>query len=120
MTLSGKPKSISTIQKDDSKQTATGALAERVIQTGAKKMKLSIVMSNYNGARFINEAIDSVMAQNFSSFEFLVIDDGSTDASRQIMDAAASRYGNRVRMHYVEKNQGQGECCNMFYLCMVF
>jgi len=75
-------------------------------------MKLSVVMSNYNGARYLDDAIDSVISQNYSAFEFLVIDDGSTDTSREIIDAASNRYGNIIRRHYFEKNQGQGACLN--------
>src|SRR5690349_12551287 len=38
-------------------------------------------MSVYNDARFLPHAVESILAQSFEDFEFLVIDDGSTDAS---------------------------------------
>jgi len=75
-------------------------------------MKLSVIMSNYNGAHYIKEAIDSVIGQDYQPFEFLVIDDGSTDNSRDVIDAACDRYADRVRTHYVSRNQGQGPCLN--------
>jgi len=46
-------------------------------------------MSVFNGARFLDEAIASVRAQSFADFEFLVLDDGSTDASRAIIERHA-------------------------------
>jgi len=42
-------------------------------------------MSVYNGERYLNEAIDSVLAQTFTNFEFLIIDDASTDGTTKIL-----------------------------------
>ena len=47
-------------------------------------------MSVFNGACFLDEAIASVRAQTFADFEFLVLDDGSTDASRAIIEHHAA------------------------------
>ena len=46
---------------------------------------ISVAMSVFNGARFLDEAITSVRAQTFADFEFLILDDGSIDASRAIV-----------------------------------
>ena len=43
--------------------------------------ELSVVMTVYNGARFLREAIVSVLEQTLTNFEFIIVDDGSTDAS---------------------------------------
>lgn len=51
---------------------------------------LSVAMSVYNGERFLAAAIDSVLAQTWRDFEFLILDDGSTDGTARILaDAAA-------------------------------
>ena len=50
-----------------------------------------------NGARFIDQAIDSILAQTFDEFEFLIIDDGSTDASMAIAARYAAR-DQRIRI----------------------
>ncbi len=52
---------------------------------------VSVAMSVYNGERFLDEAIASVLAQSFADFEFLVLDDGSTDGSRRIIESHAAR-----------------------------
>lgn len=51
-----------------------------------KKMhEISIVMSVYNAERYITAAIDSVLNQSFSDFEFIIVDDGSTDNTINII-----------------------------------
>ena len=49
-------------------------------------MKVSVVIPVHNGERYLAQAIESVLAQTFRDFELLIVDDGSTDGSRAIMD----------------------------------
>jgi len=44
---------------------------------------VSVIMPVYNGAKYIDEAIESILSQTFSDFEFIIIDDGSTDDTIQ-------------------------------------
>ncbi|OGM89308.1 hypothetical protein A2108_00695 [Candidatus Wolfebacteria bacterium GWA1_42_9] len=48
-------------------------------------MKLSVVMSVYNGERFLREALESILSQTFADFEFIIINDGSKDGSLGII-----------------------------------
>jgi glycosyltransferase involved in cell wall biosynthesis len=57
---------------------------------------ISVVMSVYNGERFLAEAIDSVLDQSFADFEFLIVDDGSSDGSTGII-AEYARQDARIR-----------------------
>lgn len=57
---------------------------------------ISVALSVYNGERFLRAAIESVLAQSFTSFEFLILDDGSTDSTRQIIADYAAR-DDRIR-----------------------
>lgn len=47
--------------------------------------RISVVMSVYNGERFLRHAVDSILAQTFRDFEFIVVDDGSTDGTAEIL-----------------------------------
>ena len=46
---------------------------------------ISVLMSVYNGELCLAEAIESILNQTFSDFEFLIINDGSTDSSWEII-----------------------------------
>jgi hypothetical protein len=48
---------------------------------------VSVVMSVYNGARFLRPAIESILNQTFRNLEFIVVDDGSTDETRDIVSS---------------------------------
>lgn len=49
--------------------------------------KISVILTSFNHARFVREAIDSVLAQDFSDFELIVWDDASTDGSWEIIES---------------------------------
>src|SRR5688572_27177242 len=52
---------------------------------------LTVLMPVYNAEQFLREAIESVLAQTFDRYEFIIIDDGSTDTSPQIIKGFAER-----------------------------
>lgn len=53
--------------------------------------RISVAMGVYNNAPFLGEAIESILAQTFGDFEFLIVNDGSSDESGAIIDAYAAR-----------------------------
>ncbi len=59
--------------------------------------RISVVLSVYNGARYLRAAIDSILAQTFEDFELIVIDDGSTDETSLIFDRYEDRRLVRIR-----------------------
>ena len=61
---------------------------------------VTVVMIFLNGEAYIAEAIDSVLAQTYTNWELILVDDGSTDGGTQIARDYAGRYGDRIR--YVE------------------
>jgi glycosyltransferase involved in cell wall biosynthesis len=61
--------------------------------------EVSVVMSVYNGAAGLVHTLDSVLTQDHDNFEFIVIDDGSTDGSGAILDARAQSDPRLVVLH---------------------
>jgi glycosyltransferase involved in cell wall biosynthesis len=65
--------------------------------------KLTVLMPVYNAASYLHEAIDSILQQTFRDFEFLIIDDGSTDQSIAIVQSYKDP---RIRFVRNETNAG--------------
>lgn len=66
---------------------------------------ISVIMSVYNGSRFIREAIDSILDQTFSDFEFLIFEDKSTDDTLQILESYSAR---DPRIKIIKKQENKG------------
>lgn len=63
--------------------------------------KVSVVLPTYNRGWILSEAVNSVLGQDYANFELIVVDDGSTDNTQQIL----SRYGDRITTVH-QSNQG--------------
>lgn len=72
--------------------------------------RVSVLLPVYNGQRYIDEAVSSILAQTFGDFEFIIIDDGSTDRTPSILDRFA-RSDVRVRV-YRRANTGYARALN--------
>ncbi len=66
---------------------------------------VTVFIPCYNAERFISETIDSILGQTYQDFEILIIDDGSTDSSRDILECYAKK-DNRIRIMYNKVNRG--------------
>jgi glycosyltransferase involved in cell wall biosynthesis len=78
-----------------------------------KKMStpaISVVMSVYNGAKFLGQAVDSILNQSYRDFEFLIIDDGSEDRSSEILEGFRQK-DSRIRI-LRQENRGLIESLN--------
>ncbi len=65
--------------------------------------RVSIVIPSYNGAQFLEETLDSLFRQTYRNFEIIVVDDGSTDSTRQLLDP----YIEEKAIRYIyQENQG--------------
>ena len=81
-----------------------------------RTMKVSILIPCYNAERWIGEAIDSALAQDYRHKEIIVVDDGSTDGSRKIVasfgqgirtELTPNRGGNAARNRLLEMSSGE-------------
>src|SRR5688500_3733490 len=66
---------------------------------------VSVIMPVYNGERFLRDAVDSILRQTYRNFELIVVDDGSTDGTSQVLDRYQDQ-DRRVRVHRHERNGG--------------
>ena len=74
----------------------TGAVApddaDSLDAMGVTSPQVSVLMTAYNSAKYLRRALDSLFSQSFQDFEVVVVDDGSTDATGQILADYAERY----------------------------
>lgn len=75
-----------------------------------REVKISIIIPVYNVEDYLKECLDSILNQNFSDFEVICIDDGSTDSSLEILNNY-SKSDSRVKI-ITQDNQGQGTARN--------
>src|SRR4029079_5584454 len=68
---------------------------------------VSVVIPTYNQARYLGECIDSVLAQSYPAIEIVVVDDGSTDATPDVL----AGYGDRIN-HLRQSNHGAANALN--------
>lgn len=74
--------------------------------------KVSIIVPIYNTQEYLGACLDSIIGQTFQEIEVLLINDGSTDSSLEIMEEYRERYPDKVQIH-TKKNGGQATARNL-------
>ncbi|MCL4832993.1 MAG: glycosyltransferase family 2 protein [Caldilineaceae bacterium] len=74
------------------------------------KLLISVLMPVYNSERYVADAIRSILAQSFGHFEFIIVDDGSTDDSARIIAEFAAQ-DTRIRPFFAE-HSGRARSAN--------
>lgn len=69
---------------------------------------VSVVMPAYNAEKYLREAIDSILAQTYTDFELIIINDGSTDATKEIIQSYTD-----PRIVYIENEVNSGICVTL-------
>lgn len=75
------------------------------------KPLISVIMPVYNAGKFLPEAIESILSQTFNNFEFIIVDDASTDNSWEIINQYANK-DSRIRAFRNNKNLGVSATTN--------
>ncbi len=77
-------------------------------------MKCSVLINNYNYSSFLSKAVNSVLEQSVLPDEIIVVDDGSTDGSCELLQ---NNYGNNPRIKIISsKNRGQLSAMNLGFI----
>lgn len=74
-------------------------------------MKLSVIVPVYKAEEYLNECVDSILAQTMGDLEIILVNDGSPDKSGEIMAAYAAQYPDKIRTITLD-NGGQGRARN--------
>ncbi|MDE6250275.1 MAG: glycosyltransferase, partial [Alphaproteobacteria bacterium] len=88
------------------------------------KVMISVIMPVYNGQDWLHDSIGSILSQDFSNYEIIIVNDGSTDNSAEILNEYAANHSN-IRV-FNNKNSGPGNSLNFGiqqaqgkYLCFI-
>ncbi len=87
-------------------------MIENSKSAASKCPAVSVLMAVHNGEPFLREALASVAAQTFTDYEFIIVEDGSTDGSSQIL-AEAAAFDQRIRLIRNETNIGLTRSLNV-------
>jgi len=103
--FTGRPRGASTLvnrfqyrfMRSKRERTCLYGSAITTLRCPTERSLVSVVLPVKNGARLVEEAIDSVLAQSYSNLELIVVNDGSTDSTPEILDRIAA-HDPRVRV----------------------
>ena len=73
--------------------------------------KVSVIIPAYNSAEFLQETINSMLNQSYQDFEIIIVDDGSIDNTRKIVQINTQKYLNKIKYFY-QKNKGPSAARN--------
>ncbi len=84
----------------------------RIVKLEYMSDLVSVIVPAYNSEAFISKTIDSILSQSHSNLELILIDDRSTDGTREIVEEYR-RKDSRVKPIFFSVNQGAGKARNM-------
>lgn len=83
------------------------ALIKRIAELGNNNgLKVTAIIPNYNHAKYLPQRIESILNQTYPLIDIIVLDDCSTDNSREVIEAYVNKYPTRVKSVFATKNSG--------------
>lgn len=73
--------------------------------------RVSVIMGVFNSEKYLREAVESILGQTLTNFEFIIIDDGSTDHTFSMLNSYAKE-DSRIQVHGFEQNRGLSTVLN--------
>ena len=70
--------------------------------------RFSVIVASYNQARFLRNAVNSILNQSLRSFELIIVDDGSTDGTREVISELQSQHPNMIKAAFHEGFENKG------------
>jgi glycosyltransferase involved in cell wall biosynthesis len=91
-------------------QYAQRIMRQRSHEEAEKKgqKKVSVVLPSYNYEMCVAEAVDSVIAQTYQNWELVIVDDGSTDGSAEVLARYEREFPGRIRVYFHEGRRNRG------------
>jgi len=75
---------------------------------------VTVIIPNYNHARFLPQRLASVVGQSYKNIEIIILDDCSSDDSRKVINELVEKYPNRnIKTHFNETNSGGVRSCRI-------
>lgn len=68
---------------------------------------ISVIVTNYNHSKYIEKSVETVLNQTYSNLEIIIVDDGSTDNSREVIEKIISENPVRTRSIFLKENKGK-------------
>lgn len=78
-----------------------------------KNPLVSIILPVYNGGKYLEKCLESIMAQTYQNWELIIINDGSVDDSEKIILNYAAAFEAKLRYERLNKNRGIADCLNL-------
>lgn len=93
-------------------EISTEKSSEKSQELSTEIFTVSAIIPIYNGGQYIEDAIDSVLDQTYPVKELIIVDDGSTDNSREIVEKIIAKHSDRKISFYSKENGGQSSARN--------
>ncbi len=76
-----------------------------------KKIKVNIILPNFNSSEYIKETIKSIIGQTFKNWELIIVDDCSDKKTKKVLQKFSKN--KKIKIFWLKKNKGAGYCRNL-------